>query len=576
MPKKPYKPRDYMPSKEEVAKFISTPMDDDLTITPDMKDKVDELVKYFDEVGISYDKFSPDDIPTFKIKAYPNYDQYMHVPGQHNTQKWLQAIKEVYWKEKNGINRANAIRQVTSGWHLMETYDFLNWLRFYEEGAHLKYKYAQLWYENGAPGYFLHVKQDAPKAPEPAIVGHDIDEARDSIASEMSLSEKKHIIEKQRQKIIGRLDSAEKLLRSHEGQIFAGKELESLMEAIYSLKKKVQLVNKLSTSTRLYEDMIVREGNILTRAGFVKAANLLYSIAEEPAPLPAPPAPPQQGSGSAGGLPSVGPGMPQNPPESAPNDNSPVPKGIAGFLENLDTAKVTTKEDKQDIDDDLEVNDELLITEAQEAPPAKPLTPEEPPATEEPLEVKENETVDPEGADKPSPVAQDFDRIIDSAFANLKIDDVVAKLEDLAKVFKTREIPRQLAIVDMMLDSLGLAAFFPSLSEATNKALESNNYISTRVEDILSKLRGSIKTNEIDLKGGQTPEKPEIAAVKNKLQQDAEKEKARKEMRKQQEAAELEGGAKESPEIDIKEDLGAPTAPATPPATPQAPPKPPV
>ena len=47
-------------------------------------------------------------------------------------------------------------------------------------------------------------------------------------------------------------------------------------------------------------------------------------------------------------------------------------------------------------------------------------------------------------------------------------------------------------------------------------------------------------------------------------------------MRKQQEAAELEGGAKESPEIDIKEDLGAPTAPATPPATPQAPPKPPV
>lgn len=565
-----------IPIHKQLAEYAKKPYsDEEAVITPDMKDKVDELVKYFDEMGISYDKFSPDDIPAFKIKAYPNYDQYMHVPGQHNTQKWLQAIKEVYWKEKNGVNRANAIRQVTSGWHLMETYDFLNWLRFYEEGAQLKYKRAQLWYENGAPGYFLHVKQDSPKSPEPAVMDQDIDNARDSIGSEMSLSEKKHIIEKQRQKIIGRLDSAEKLLRTRDGQLFAGKELESLMEAIYSLKKKVQLVNKLSTSTRLYEDMIVRESNILNRKGFIKAANLLYSLAEDKAPLPTPPAPPQQGSGSAGGLPSVGPGMPQNPPESAPNDNSPVPEGLAGFLDNLDTAKVTTKEDKHDIDDDLEVDDELLVTEAQEAPPAKPLTPEEPPATENPLEVKENELGDPAKTDKPSPEAQDFDRIIDSAFANLKVEDVIAKLEDLAKIFKTREIPRQLAIVDMMLDSLGLAAFFPSLSEATNKALESNNYISTRVEDILSKLRGSTKTNDIDLRGN-TPEKPEVAAIKNKLQSDSDKEKARKEMRKQQENAELESGQKESPEIDIKEDLGVPAAPAAPPATPQAPPKPPV
>src|SRR5208282_6852066 len=93
---------------------------------------------------------------------------------------------------------------------------------------------------------------------------------------------KKRIIEKQRQKIIGRLDSAEKLLRSPEGQDFAGTELENLMEAIYSLKKKVQLVNKLSTSTRLYEDMIVREANVLSRRGFVKAANMLYSVAQSP------------------------------------------------------------------------------------------------------------------------------------------------------------------------------------------------------------------------------------------------------------------------------------------------------
>src|SRR5690606_37813938 len=133
--------------------------------------------------------------------------------------------------------------------------------------------------------------------------------ARDAEADELSVSEKKRLIEKQRQKIIGRLDSAEKLLRSPEGQMFAGRELENLMEAIYSLKKKVQLVNKLSMSTRLYEDMIIREANILQRSGFTKAANLLYSVAEDKAITPAPPngGVPANPSGAPGGLPSKGP-----------------------------------------------------------------------------------------------------------------------------------------------------------------------------------------------------------------------------------------------------------------------------
>ena len=154
----------------------------------------------------------------------------------------------------------------------------------------------------------------------------------------------------------------------------------------------------------------------------------------------------------------------------------------------------------------------------------------------------------------------------------IKVDDVVAKLEDLAKVFKTREIPRQLSIADMMLDSLGLASFFPSLSEATNKALESNNYISTRVEDIISKLRGAMATHDIDLKGGEVESRPDVAAIKNKLQSDTDKEKARKELRKQQENEELEQKSKETPDIEVSEDL---EAPATPPPAPPAPAKPP-
>lgn len=560
----------------------------------DIKAKIEKLMSFFDEYGINYDKFKPGNFPKvdFGKKAYPNFDQYMYVPGPHNVQKWLQAVKDVYYREKNGLDRQQAIRQSTSGWKLTEVYDFLNWLRFYEEGAHMKYKMAQVWYENGSPGYFLHVKQDPPVKPEPTVTGRDIDFARDSAADEMPVSEKKKIIEKQRHKIIGRLDSAEKLLRTPEGQLFAGKELESLMETIYALKKKIQLVNKISASTRLYEDMIVREANILNKKGFVKAAEHLYALAQDagsPAkkqnvPAPTPPAPPAQGSGAAGGLPSVGPGMPQTPPDSAPS--SPE-TGISKFLENLDTGNITTTEDKDEsksddhleVDDSIEVNDvddELLVTEAQAAgdpvaPPAPKVSPPvKAPATEDPLEVKENELGDPAGANKPNPEAKNFDNIIDAAFANLTVDDVVAKLEDLAKIFKVREIPRQLSIVDMMLDSLGLASFFPSLSEATNKALESNNYISTRVEDILSKLRGSIESKDIDLRGNEE-ENPAVAGIKNKLQQDADKEKTRKQMRKDQENSELDNQTKETPEVEIEEDLaappqqGAPAKPAVPP-----------
>jgi hypothetical protein len=121
-----------------------------------------------------------------------------------------------------------------------------------------------------------------------------------------------------------------------------------------------------------------------------------------------------------------------------------------------------------------------------------------------------------------------------------------------------------------MLDSLGLASFFPSLSEATNKALESNNYISTRLEDILSKLHGAMATKEIDLTGEEPPSNPEVDKIKEKLKQDENKDKARKQMRKQQEMSELENKSKETPEIEIEEDLSVPPAPVAPVTPPPA------
>jgi hypothetical protein len=636
------KPKESIPFREMNPKQQLQEANPDLT--PELIKKLEKLMEFWGSRGIDYTKFEFD-----KKKAYPNYDQYMHIPSQHDMKKWMGAVENIYKMEHGGHGRVTSIRQATSGWKVTETYDFLNWLRFYEAGGHLKYKMAQLWYENGAPGYFLHVKPDPIKEPEAQVSGKDIDFAREESSVN---AEKRQVIEKQRNKIIGRLDSAEKLLRSPDGQTFAGPELDALMEAIYQLKRKIQMVNKLSTSTRLYEDMIVREANVLHRQGFVKAAALLHTTAQANNPPPAgtgslgginvlpPPVPPDSPSaplnpGAPGGLPSVGPGMPQNAPagtgapEAGPNDNSPTkmkdnpgpqptaaagpasvapdqpaPAGIQGFLSNMDTSKMTTQDDKAVADDDeLEVrdaepmevqdDDHLMVTEAQMAPapgdepitttppPVKPdpadLAPPaaDEPATETPLEVTEDD-IKPKGNQSPAPSASDFDAKVDAVFSDITVSDIVAKLEDIAKIYKTREVPRQLGIVDMMLDSLGLASYFPALSEAINKALESNNYISTRLDEILSRLRGAITTGkDIDLRGD-SADKPEVAGIKKNLNDTDEKDKRRKQQRKEQQAAELEGGdGKEAPEVEIEEDLGPkapkPPVPAARPVVPQRP-----
>lgn len=627
---KPKAPKIDMPSPEQLE-MATRPYSDEELEGEEVQAKVDRLMQFFDQYGIPYDKFEPGNRNFLgDRKAYPNYDQYIYTPGQHNMDKWMNAVRNLFAMEKGDVDRVTAIRRATNGWNPMETYDFLNWLKFYQEGAHMKYKYAQLWYENGQPGYFINIKKDPEPAPTPHTDGNAIQDAYNDVND---AEERKRTIEKQRAKIVGRLDSAEKLLRSPEGQMFAGKELENLMEAIYSLKKKVQLVNKLSTSIRLYEDMIIREGNVLRRHGFVKAAEMLYSLAQTPGQagedakgkkggdiVPPPPAPPGDPSGAGnpgapGGLPSAGPGMPAgNPstvsPPSPPNENQPgadevTNKGVGDFLRNTETSNLTVADDTE-AEDDLEVadGDELLVTEAQLAPPPgddapittnpapargnpvkppvekpddapKPPTGDGPVATEEPLEVTEDDIPKGDGGAGAAQQAAQFDARVDQLFANLQVADVVAKLEDLAKIFKVREVPRQLAIVDMMLDSLGLASYFPSLSEAQNKALESNNYISTRVEDILSKLRGAMSTKDVDLKGGPPSERPEVAGIKSNLENDAAKEKQQKQMRKEQEAAKLQGGppGKETPEVEMGEDLGGGPPPAAPPGPkPPAPP----
>lgn len=512
--------------------------------------------------------------------AYPNYDQYLNFSAPRDTEKWMGAVKNMYSIIHKGTDRLTAFNTVTAGWDNMEKLEFTHWLKYYEENSHKKYsseiqapivRTAQVnyWEDINRAGYFVPIHQEPAvdtNSAEPAPIDFAVavDPENDPITIE---NNKREIIEMQRGKILSRLDSAEKLLRTTDGHIMAGNELASLMRAIYDLKERIHVVNKKSSSTKLYEDMIVREANVLVRKGFIKASAILCKIADGENLTATSPANPLASGGLPGIMPSEAPG--QVPPPNNPPDEEDLSEGMKGFLEGLDTNNFTPDAEILEVQDN---EDDELVVEAQVAtPPPVPTVPNKPVAQKAEIEVEEDKA--PTTGDK------NFDSMIDSAFHSLTVQDVVNKLEDLAKIFKTREVPRQLAIVDMMLDKLGLASFFPTLAEAMNRSLDSNQYMSSRVEDILSKLRGTIETRDIDLKNENAVDNPAVAGIKQQLETNELKEKNRKEQRKQQENAEADQAVKGTPEIEVEEDLGQPTemtqkVPAV--APPSAAPPPPV
>lgn len=93
-------------------------------------------------------------------------------------------------------------------------------------------------------------------------------------------------------------------------------------------------------------------------------------------------------------------------------------------------------------------------------------------------------------ADDPvvSAVSEEKVDAIDSAKVNLP--SVINRLEDVSKVLKTRDMIRELASIDILLNELGLASYFPELTDAQSKMIESFGYASNKIESIIAKLRG--------------------------------------------------------------------------------------
>lgn len=208
---------------------------------------------------------------------------------------------------------------------------------------------------------------------------------------------------------------------------------------------------------------------------------------------------------------------------------------------------------------------------APEAIPAAAPAPAQPPAMM-PAPTPEIEVSEDQDQFAETLVHKKTDDLLEQALSGITVTDVIERLDTLVNLFRTREIPRQLAIIDLMMDQLNLSSFFPGLAEASSKSLESNQYALSRIEEVLSKLKGSIKNpkdKELDLVGtgtlGQIPQNVDAESVRSSLQNQELKEKTRKQQRKQEELAKSEP----TPDIEVTEDLAQPVA--LPPEQPMAP-----
>jgi hypothetical protein len=457
-------------------------------------------------------------IPIKKM-AYPQVGGYFNIHPQHNIQFWIECMKKIYSLKSNGKDFNEAFEVVTKDWDNMNKNDFKHWLNFYQSGQHLNYKLAQV-SDTGSGSYIPYgsLKATVPGIPSPVsfneykqreqeLINEQALEAqkKEQAIQEKKLSEQEILKEKTKQ-LIGRLNSAEKIVTTNGFHNLLGESYQSWLEALMKLKRDLQVASIKNAST--VEDLIYRAANTLATSGFVKSANLILKIAQEPPPVGGepPPAPPG-GEALPSDLPpidDIGPSGPPGASDDSGKDLSDPEGAMREFLENIGV-EIDEDEDNNDVHDLSVLADEdfdgaiISIEEpeikvfAQEAITPEPVAPAPTPA-----EPKKDIAQNAPGASDDQTSEQNMkqklnksDDAIENAFKNITIEDVIARLEQVAILHKNRPVSRELSIVDLQLQELGIASYFPNLAEASKSALDSNQYVLTRIEDILAKLRGA-------------------------------------------------------------------------------------
>lgn len=459
--------------------------------------------------------------------SYPNINDTL-ISNSYNILKWTNAFHEIYSLTNYANNDfSQAFNKITDGWDPVEKTDFKHWIKFYQESGQNKYKMAQIAFEN--------LKGTIPMPPD-FVNNQDYNEQI-----------KKNEIAKKIKSLLSRITAAERIATDPDVQsALLDIGLSKWFETLHELKRKIQLAPLKNIRSSLLEDIIIKQANILNKNGFPKAASEIAKLAQNAPAKPASPKapePPKQPK-------PTGPAAPKkeefnlpkaNPPASNKNEFkspsgpsiSPLPSlpDAAESLPEKSSGEEAINEFIEGLNLNNDVNDADISVFAQEEPLQRQLPqniPQEPLQEPQPeIDIMEDEHL----SSKP-------DDLIESALEKVSIHDVIAKLEIIANILRTRELPRQFAISDLMMDRLGISSFFPALAEASSKTLDANQYALTRIEDILSKLRGVVKTapsDQIDLSGNDQV----TNFLVNKLKEDQRRDQERKEQKqKDQQIAE--------------------------------------
>lgn len=458
-------------------------------------------------------------------KAYPQGYENVAIQYPYNIAKWVEATKQIYAFKTRGLSSIDAFNKVTAKWPVDEKNNYQYWLKYYQSGGHVAYKTAQtnnmgLWPMSalksnlGDPSFIPEQKK-----PEISV---------DDIAFKVN-------------KLIGRLNSAEKIFTSADFKKILGGEYEKWISYLHELKRI--LYNKQPRTASTIGDLFIRQGNKLRNDGCPKAGRLMdilaayqvdaikktdaiIRLAQEAVPPPSL---------------DVMPSLPTRDEETENTgaDLADPDGAMQQFIENLKGG-----EEIDDKEADFLYEDAMIVVAepgfyrwAQMAEPVLP---------QKPIKSPVKSPLPPQTSEKGNP--ETGDNAIDAALKNISLPDVVAKLEYLVQFYRNREMSRELLIVDLMLDAIGISAFFPSMAEAAKSALDSNQYVLTRLEDVLAKLRGATAAQDGTLE-----------SLKNKLQQQVHNQEKRKADNEKQE---MQPGG-------LPEEGGKPEAPAAPAGKPE-------
>ena len=365
---------------------------------------------------------------------------FSNVKEKRDVDKWISSLQEVYNKMAAGEEKDAAVNKITEGWSPMEKLDFDNWSKFYENGEHEKYSVKTAAFGDGIP-----IRNMFPQ--EQDEQEYDQDQAEPVIQKVKTEKTKEEL----KRSLISRLDSADKILREFV-YVWPKDIWERLAEALSDLKRQVVLLRSEAT----IRDCIIRTANVWENEGFSEGASVLKKIAAPPSDvaeqvqkaLSDKKEEPPMGDAPVGDAPPMDAPLADAPPVDAQADAMPLDMPPAGAGEQL--------------------------------PP-----PETPPAPE---------TVPTPGM--PSEPAPTIPSANSNPYVGKTIQDVVDVLEPAAQQLSERKDVRELTKADMMLDALNIASHFPELGEAIAKMIESTIYVHTRLEKVISKLKGGLREEQ--------------------------------------------------------------------------------